>query len=59
MAAVNLRIRRLRWRALGLACGGRECRRAFGFTRQSQSRGRVSRGIRMLSMRHQARSLIC
>lgn len=45
VAAVGLRIRRLRWRALGLACGGREFRRAFGYTRQSQGRGRVSREV--------------
>lgn len=61
MAVAGRRIRRLGWRALGLACGGRECRRAFGFARRSQGHDRASRGIRALSgisMKHQLRSLI-
>lgn len=61
MAVAGPRIQRLEWRAPGLACGGRECRRAFGSARRSQGRGRVSRGIRGpsgISMRHQARALI-
>lgn len=62
LAAVGLRIRPLRWRALGLACGGRVSACIWIYSSIAGSRSRVERGIRMLSgisMRHQARSLIC